>query len=163
MDVKRAVLKGVVVACVDACIAGGLWFAACAPTQTPSLGPGVDASRDASLVDDVVDGGAGEPSPPPPCQGEDAGYPSCPSPPTSWTTQVKPLVDLYCAPCHFDGGTGTGKGGDYSTPKGLQIYLTTALTDLHTCIMPPDDAEALLPLDRRDTILQWLECYAPDN
>jgi|HubBroStandDraft_6_1064221.scaffolds.fasta_scaffold214066_2 hypothetical protein len=167
MDVKGAVLKGVLVACVGARI-GGLW--ACAENQTPSLGPVVDASVDTSFenapsdggapADGPSDGGESEATSPPPCP--DLGYPACPSPPPSWATEVRPIVDLYCSPCHFNGGTGVQKGDDFSTAAGVQHVLTTSLTDLHNCSMPPQDA-AVMPTSRRETLMAWLGCGAPNN
>jgi hypothetical protein len=159
MDMKGAVMRGVVVACVGARI-GGPWCAGCAENETPSLGPVVDASANPPLEDVVSDGGAAEANSPPPCP--DLGYPSCPSPPPSWATEVRPIVDLYCAPCHFNGGTGVQKGDDFSTAAGIGHVLTTSLTDLHVCSMPPADA-AVMPTARRETLLEWLACGAPDN
>jgi len=92
----------------------------------------------------------------------DAGYPSCPTPPPSWKTQVQAIVDTSCSPCHFNGGSGTGNGYDYSTPQGLRHGLTTALTDVHSCKMPLSGSPPLSMADW-ETLLEWLGCGAPDN
>ena len=92
----------------------------------------------------------------------DGGYPTCPSPPPSWQTQVRPIVDVWCAPCHFNGGSGTGKGFDFSTLEGFRHGLDIELTDLQGCTMPPADAAALSLADR-EMLLEWLVCSGPDN
>jgi hypothetical protein len=92
----------------------------------------------------------------------DAGYPACPATPPSWSNQVQNLVDTYCSPCHFNGGIGTGNGFDYSTSAGLRHGLTTALTDVHGCVMPPSGSPPL-PMADWDTLLEWLSCGAPNN
>jgi hypothetical protein len=50
----------------------------------------------------------------------------------------------------------------YSTSEGLRHWLTTALTDVHNCVMPPLPAPPLSPTDW-DTVLEWLGCGAPNN
>jgi hypothetical protein len=124
--------------------------------------PGLSAAVDASVADvagDASDAGA-ESATFTGCP--DGGYPDCPSPPPSWAMQVRGIVYVWCAPCHFNGGTGTGLGDDFSTTKALRHTLTTALTDLHICTMPPPDAAVLSPADR-ETLMEWLACGAPDD
>jgi hypothetical protein len=134
------------VALLGACSTGG--------PASPRLGTEVsdDAGTDALSTEDVATAAA--------CF--DAGYPGCPSTPPSWKTQVQPLVDTACSPCHFNGGSGTGNGFDYSTSEGLRHGLTTALTDVHACVMPPSGAAPLSMADW-ETLLEWLGCGAPDN
>jgi len=93
----------------------------------------------------------------------DAGYPACPTPPPSWQGEVKAIVAQYCGPCHLPGGDGISKGGDYNyaTVAGF-TGLTTILTDVHSCGMPPQGSPPL-PLADWVTLLQWLGCDAPDN
>jgi hypothetical protein len=154
MDVKRRRFVAWVtvacaytgVACLEACMEG--------EPATPGL-PGVDAS----LSDNPSDGGA-ESATVTACP--EGGYPDCPSPPPSWATQVRGIVDVGCAPCHFNGGTGTGLGDDFSTTRGLRHTLTTALTDLQRCTMPPSGS-AVLSLADRETLMEWLVCGAPDD
>lgn len=93
---------------------------------------------------------------------QEGGYPACPAMPPSWNTQVRAIVDIWCAPCHFNGGSGTGKGDDFSTLTGFRYHLDTELLDLRTCTMPPADAAALSPTDR-EVLLEWLVCDGPDN
>jgi hypothetical protein len=83
----------------------------------------------------------------------------------SWTNQVRPILQLGCAPCHFDGGVGTlGQHGyDYDTLAGVRhAPLTTMLSQINNCCMPPLDAGALRDQDR-ETLLAWLVCGRPDN
>jgi hypothetical protein len=97
------------------------------------------------------------------CPGSDGGYPTCPSPPPSWTVQVRPIVDHWCGPCHLTGGTGIAKGDsyNYSTLAGFR-GLTTIETDVHNCTMPLVGSPPL-PFSDWKTLLEWLACGAPDN
>jgi hypothetical protein len=124
---------------------------ACMQGKPASPGLGADASADGETVESAVTLGC-----------PDGGYPGCPSTVPSWSTQVRPIVDVWCAPCHFNGGSGTGKGYDFSTLAGIRGGLTTSLTDLHKCKMPPEDAAVLSATDR-ETLIEWLVCDAPDN
>jgi hypothetical protein len=97
------------------------------------------------------------------CPGAEAGYPTCPSQPPSWATEVKPIVTRWCGPCHLTGGTGIPKGGfyNYSTLAGFRA-LSTIETDVHACTMPLVGSPPLPPADW-ETLLEWLVCDAPDN
>jgi hypothetical protein len=151
MDVKpRVVARWVGYLCWSACV-GGTLLGACS-TGVPASPRFEPADPDALPLPDVAVAVA--------CP--DAGYPSCPSPAPSWKTQVQTIVDTSCSPCHFNGGTGTGNGFDYSTSEGLRHGLTTALTDVHGCVMPPTGAPPLPPADW-ETLLEWLSCGAPNN
>jgi len=137
---------------VAAAASASLCFAAleaCSEGAPASPGLAVDTSpgADASYV----------------CPGLEAGYPPCPSPPPSYEGQVKAIVHGYCGPCHLPGGDGIAKGGnyDYSTLAGFR-GLTTILTDVHGCSMPPPGSPPL-PLADWDALLEWLGCGAPDN
>jgi hypothetical protein len=156
MDLKRrAVASWGQRVCVGACLGVSL-LGACSTggPASPRLETefGEDAGTDALALPDVALAVA--------CP--DAGYPSCPTPLPSWKTQVQAIVDTSCSPCHFNGGTGTGNGFDYSTSEGLRHGLTIALTNVHTCVMPPSGAAPLSMADW-ETLLEWLGCGAPDN
>jgi hypothetical protein len=149
VDLRRAG-SWLAVACAGVC-AGLLCISACMQGEPASPGLG-----DASSIEDAGAEGAVVTGCP------EGGYPACPTVMPSYGAQVRPIVDVWCAPCHFNGGSGTGKGYDFSTLAGLRGGLSTNLTDLHTCRMPPEDAAALSPANR-ETLIEWLVCDAPDN
>jgi hypothetical protein len=134
-------------ACLGACSTGDPASPRFEPVVTPEVEDAGNANAAAALVYMSC---------------PDAGYPACPSPAPSWKAQVQAIVDTYCAPCHFNGGAGTGNGYVYSTSEGLRHGLTTALTDVHRCVMPPSPAPPLPPADWH-TLLEWLACGAPNN
>ena len=106
MDVKpRVVARWVGYLCWSACV-GGTLLGACS-TGVPASPRFEPADPDALPLPDVAVAVA--------CP--DAGYPSCPSPAPSWKTQVQPIVDTSCSPCHFNGGTGTGNGSTTRPPQ----------------------------------------------
>jgi hypothetical protein len=153
MDVNRRRAAGSIVgACVGVC-ASFVYLEAC--TEGVPASPTLAA--DYSGLDASADGA------PYVCPGAEASYPACPSTPPSWQGEVKQIVYQYCGPCHLDGGTGISKGGDYNyTTLAGFTGLATILTDVHACTMPPQGSPPLPPTDW-ETLLQWLECDAPDN
>jgi hypothetical protein len=105
MDVKsRVVARWIGRLCLSACL-GSTLLGACSTGVPASPRFEERAAADAIAPSDVEVSVA--------CP--DAGYPTCPSPPPSWKMQVQPIVDTSCSPCHFNGGSGTGNGFDYST------------------------------------------------
>jgi hypothetical protein len=161
MDVTpRRIAAGLTGACVSACV-GLSAMGACMEGAPASPGLGDDASSEAADAgaDSAAQMGC------PPADPVEAGYPMCPSPAPSWNNQVKAIVDTYCAPCHFSGGSGVGKQGyDFSTLAGVHhTPLSTMLTQVYVCGMPEPGVSAPLPPADWETLLQWLECYEPDN
>jgi hypothetical protein len=96
--------------------------------------------------------------PPAACPDDQA---TCPVSPPSWATQVQPIVQKGCFPCHADGGA-AGPQFDYSTYAGVHRAYTEMIVQLSACNMPPADA-APLSGDDRATLLAWLGCRAPNN
>jgi hypothetical protein len=91
--------------------------------------------------------------------------PSCPSPPPSWTRDVRPIIDTYCLQCHGEGGIEVAMF-DYTTYQGVSQHVSQMVTPIFQCTMPPLDASPLpaMPTDAdRETILAWIACGAPDN
>jgi hypothetical protein len=152
MDVKGGrVARWLVVTCLSVCV-GLLCLDACmegAPAS-PRLDTDATSSGDAG-ADSAVAVGCPE-----------GGYPTCPSMVPSYSAQVRPIIDVWCAPCHFNGGSGTGKGDDFSTLEGFRYHLDTELQQLVLCLMPPADAAVLSPANRK-ALLEWLVCDGPDN
>jgi hypothetical protein len=129
--------------------------------EPASPGLGEDAASDTGNADAGVDSAVQMGCPP----GDpvEAGFPPCPSRAPSWNSQVKAIVDTYCSPCHFNGGTGTGNGLDFSTLAGIHRAITESLTDVHDCHMPIPGQSPPLPSSNWETLLEWLACGAPDN
>jgi uncharacterized membrane protein len=82
----------------------------------------------------------------------------------SYATDVAPLVQLRCAPCHFPGPAGI----EFSVhPLDTYAHLKPQAIDVITQIrcpakMPPAGAPPLTD-DETTTLLEWLYCAAPDN
>jgi hypothetical protein len=87
---------------------------------------------------------------------------SCPSPEPSWSTDVQPIVNRSCAPCHFPGGRYASKF-NFSTYAGVSGPRGSVLDALSKCLMPlPGGNVPLAPADR-EKMLAWLVCGAPQN
>jgi hypothetical protein len=87
---------------------------------------------------------------------------SCPQTP-SYSTEIAPLVQRTCLPCHSSGGVAADR--DLSNYRNLVRLETTNLVQVNGCIMPPPDAgaDAALSLDERVELLQWFVCGSPNN
>jgi hypothetical protein len=85
--------------------------------------------------------------------------PVCPATPPSYANDVAPLIQADCYPCHGPGGSESNKTplSSYSQVFGLR---GSVLTQIYQCKMPPTGA---LGDPDRQTILEWLECNAPNN
>lgn len=84
----------------------------------------------------------------------------CPSPEPLYTSNVAPVIESRCLPCHAAGGpAATTPLGDYAD---VYTRRTTVLTRVFACKMPPADAPALTA-DERATLLGWLVCGAKDD
>jgi hypothetical protein len=88
--------------------------------------------------------------------------PSCPSPPPSWSGEVRGIVAAVCGNCHADGGV-EQSAFDFSTYQKVAGNQEAMLLQLSSCAMPPADAGVLLPSADRQTLLAWLVCNAPNN
>jgi len=102
-----------------------------------------------------------------PCPVADAG--SCSSPP-SYQNDVTPIVDTYCNNCHaagVDGGPwplgGYQNVYDWKELMVIDLLGCTIPEITHGHLMPPADAPSPLPHDRRDVMVSWLLCGAPNN
>jgi hypothetical protein len=91
----------------------------------------------------------------------------CPSPPPSWKTDVQPLFEAYCEPCHGNGGAASAQV-PLATYQDVVNNRTRAWEQIYTCSMPNTDAS--LPATQfptaaqRQTMVTWLDvCNAPDN
>jgi hypothetical protein len=116
--------------------------------------------------------GAGCSSSPPPADPCPDDLPaSCPTPSPSYASDIAPIVQQYCFPCHATGGI-EAEHFDYSTYAGLYASRAVVLTQVNDCLMPPsapipgygvDAGTAPLTTEARLALLGWLVCGAPDN
>lgn len=86
---------------------------------------------------------------------------SCPSQVPSYATDIVPLVEQRCFPCH----TGTGAAGpnyNFSTYPGVFARRSSILNQVYACNMPPPDAGQPTTAER-NALLAWLVCHAPQN
>jgi hypothetical protein len=96
---------------------------------------------------------------------EDAGcqrgtLPTCPAAPPSYQTTVQPLLNKYCAICHYPNTT-IAKD-DLSTYANVFADRGSCLDQTYSCAMPPATSIQMAP-DERQTVLEWFVCGAPDN
>ncbi len=96
---------------------------------------------------------------------------SCPTPTPSYKTDVVPIIQGYCYPCHGPGGIEQA-AFDYTTYQGVYASRSAILDQVYSCVMPPTAGESIpgvdggspsLTLDARVKLLGWLVCEAPDN
>lgn len=96
---------------------------------------------------------------------------SCPSPEPSYTTDIVPIIQGSCYPCHGPGGVEQQKF-DYSTYAGVYAARSTILDQVYACLMPPvagvadagvEAGAPPLTTDARVKLLGWLVCGAPEN
>lgn len=100
------------------------------------------------------DGGSGDTG----CQ--QGNLPSCPPTPPSYQASVAPLLNKYCAICHYPGTT-IAKS-DLSTYAAVSNERGSCLDQVYGCQMPPSTSIQMTS-DERQTMLQWFVCGAPDN
>ncbi len=86
---------------------------------------------------------------------------ACPAPAPSYANDVAPLIQRRCTPCHFPGGVAAMGMHDLSTYARVFAQKREVLTQVYACKMPPADAGAPTP-DERRTMLGWLVCGAPE-
>jgi hypothetical protein len=86
---------------------------------------------------------------------------NCPVPPPSWSSQVQPLINQNCNPCHGEGGV-EQRLFDFTTYGNVVNNRGSILTQVFACKMPPPDAAAPSQQER-DALLGWLVCNAPNN
>ena len=96
---------------------------------------------------------------------------SCPMPVPSYTTDIVPIIQGYCYPCHGPGGIEQAQF-DYTSYMGVYRSKSSILDQVYSCQMPPlngvdsgiDAGPATaLPESTRVTLLSWLVCGAPEN
>jgi hypothetical protein len=99
----------------------------------------------------------------------DAGAPSCPNdlptscpdPPPSYASDIAPLLEQRCFPCHDSDGA-AGPLLEYTSYDSVYQNRQAILSQVYGCRMPPPDAGQPTPSER-EQLLDWLVCHAPDN
>ena len=82
----------------------------------------------------------------------------CPNPKPSFKTDVFPVVEAKCNPCHISVGA-----WPLSSYDSIRDWQARILSDLTLCTMPPEDAGDSLSLTERNRILAWVTCGVPNN
>lgn len=87
---------------------------------------------------------------------------TCPKAP-SYATDIAPLTQRTCNPCHSRGGVASDR--DLTTYKNLTRLETTAFIQVNECLMPPADAgpDVAMTHEERTELLQWFVCGSPNN
>ena len=85
---------------------------------------------------------------------------SCPSPPPSWKTDVQPIINSRCVPCHSP--TGVEYVLNYTTYQGVAAEKGTMTSQVLHCQMPLATAPQLTEAERQ-TLLTWFLCGYPNN
>ena len=84
--------------------------------------------------------------------------PSCASSPPSWSHDVAPLVQAYCARCHSAGGAAANR--PLQTYRDVLSRRGPVLNQIFACRMPP--ASEPQPSDEeRQRLVGWLVCRTP--
>ncbi len=83
---------------------------------------------------------------------------ACPTTMPSYQTDVAPILQRDCIPCH---ATNTG-GKDETTWTLVSGQEEGIFVQVGNCLMPPTGSPQLTTADRT-TLLDWLVCGAPDN
>jgi mono/diheme cytochrome c family protein len=110
--------------------------------------------------DDADDAGSGSSCPSP--------VTSCPADVPSYKTEIAPILQATCVPCHSpDGSEGSARGKDNDgtsentyalvSPQAQEMLLWT-----DNCSMPPSNGPVMSDAQRA-ALETWLVCGAPDN
>jgi hypothetical protein len=95
----------------------------------------------------------------------------CVKPVPSYKTDIMPILESRCTPCHFGGGI-EAEIYNFSTYAGVDNADIAIQGEIYACEMPPVDGipEAGIkpgspPLSdaQRATLWNWLVCGAPNN
>jgi hypothetical protein len=102
---------------------------------------------------------------------------SCTDPksPPSYASDIAPIIQARCSPCHLSGGVAVAAGAQYnfSVYANVDNAETAILNELATCSMPPihgypafgiaPNTAPAISTEQVDTFVDWFECGAPNN
>jgi hypothetical protein len=100
----------------------------------------------------------GDPAPACPANLPDSS--GCPDSAPSYATEIRPLVDLRCIGCHYEGNRNSKQV--LETYEQLRASVSLIEKEVYHCEMPPSGEPPLSESERR-TLLEWLVCGAPNN
>jgi uncharacterized membrane protein len=87
---------------------------------------------------------------------------ACPTPSPSYETQIDPIIQNRCWPCHATGGAGAASGHPFTDYNLVHKDRGAILDQVYACNMPPSGATALSD-EERTAMLAWLVCGAQQN
>jgi hypothetical protein len=85
----------------------------------------------------------------------------CPRPTPSYATEIGPVIDTHCVPCHAPGGVSADR--PLTTYSEVYTRRASVLTQVYSCAMPPADGGVPLAPTERAALLGWLVCGAPNH
>jgi hypothetical protein len=86
---------------------------------------------------------------------------SCPSAAPSYSSDIVPLIETRCFPCHDVGGL-AGPNWLLTSYDAVYARRMDVLTQVYACAMPPLDGVQPTS-DERKALLDWLICLSPNN
>lgn len=89
------------------------------------------------------------------------GSVTCPTPQPSFKTDIQPLIEKRCYPCHGPGGIEVSQH-NFTNYNDISADIGDIATQIGTCMMPEPDA-APLTAEELTEFLQWIECNSPNN
>ncbi len=84
---------------------------------------------------------------------------TCPSPPPSFKSDVQPIIESRCYPCHGPGGV---EVGTINLTSYHGVVSNDVVGIVGQCMMPPPDA-GQPTLEERKTLFEWIACSQPNN
>jgi len=84
---------------------------------------------------------------------------SCPSRVPSYASDIAPILQQSCVPCHGPGGSA---GHSEATYDAVHAQVSPILDVVAGCTMPPSSYPPLRATERT-ALLDWLVCGAPNN
>jgi hypothetical protein len=85
--------------------------------------------------------------------------PSCPADVPSYKTDIVPILQNACTPCHSPDGSA---GFSETTYALVYPQRASMLSQVALCAMPPLNGPVMSDAQRVE-LTAWLECNAPDN
>ena len=86
--------------------------------------------------------------------------PPCPAMPPSYKETVSPILERACISCHYPE---SNLARSSLTPyAAVAADLGSMVDQVYACAMPPP-GHLQLTAAERTSLLEWLECKAPDN
>jgi predicted CXXCH cytochrome family protein len=86
---------------------------------------------------------------------------ACPSAVPSFSRDIQPLMQGQCGTCHSASGSAPDRR--FLTYADAFSQRTAFLNQLYSCRMPPPGAVEGFSVPRRELVLTWLVCNAPNN